>query len=223
MFSDFLNFLFPRSCVHCAAILNENENALCLSCDSKIFSMQPKVSQDILSQRNPLLNVFDNLYSLALYEKGNVVQKSIYALKYKRQGRLGYKMGVQIGEYIRDLRSDFDLIIPIPIDKKKTRVRTFNQSKEIADGIASVIAIEINHNEILYKPISTNSQSKKSRTRRWDKSAFAFKGKCIDSRLNRKILLVDDVLTTGNTLLACQQTLSELGYTNISAVTFAYA
>jgi ComF family protein len=117
---------------------------------------------------------------------------------------------------------DIDVIIPIPLSKEKMRFRGYNQSESIAQGLSAVLNIPIN-TVAVSRIKNTESQTNKNISERFEnvKDAFAVVDK--EKLLNKHVLLIDDVLTTGATLEACAREVLTIENCKISIATIAYA
>ena len=103
-----------------------------------------------------------------------------------------------------------DVIIPIPLHKKKQQIRGYNQSEWIARGITAVTGIPIDTESILRKK-NTETQTHKSILERRDNVEGIFELQRPEALVGKHILIVDDVLTTGSTTLACASCLVKSG------------
>ena len=136
----------------------------------------------------------------------------------------GFFLGQQLGESIKDVElfHGIDYLIPIPLHPKKEHLRGYNQSYVIAQGVEDVSGIPI-INDCLYRKVFTSTQTKKSREERWNNVKDIFDVKNQERLRGKHILLIDDVLTTGATLLAAGRTLSNIENIKISVATAACA
>ncbi|MDR4988087.1 MAG: phosphoribosyltransferase family protein [Bacteroidales bacterium] len=146
--------------------------------------------------------------SLYYFQKGGKVQRVIHQFKYKGNTALGFYLGEMLG---RDLRSsgfyeDIDCILPVPLHPKRERMRGFNQSEVIARGIAASMSVPC-HPSWLIRKKATATQTRRARFSRWQNVAEVFETPSPELLVNKSVLLVDDVITTGSTLEACAQKL----------------
>mgnify|MGYP002330882819 FL=1 len=115
-----------------------------------------------------------------------------------------------------------DVIIPIPLHKKKQQIRGYNQNECIARGIAAVTGIAVCVESVVRRK-NTETQTRKSVFERWENVDGIFELNHVDSLTGKHILIVDDVLTTGATTIACASRLAEVEGTRISVLTLAMA
>ena len=113
-----------------------------------------------------------------------------------------------------------DVIIPIPLHKKKQQIRGYNQSEWIARGVSAVTGIPIDTESILRKK-NTETQTRKSVFERRDNVEGIFELQHPETLAGKHILIVDDVLTTGSTTLACASCLVDVEDIRISILTLA--
>jgi ComF family protein len=220
---DLFQLLFPNLCHACGQSLVKSEHLICLNClydlpytDFHLFSDNPVARQ--FWGRFPCAYATGMLY----FKKGGKVQQLLHSLKYRGKAELGHMLGQMLAErMMKGQCPDFDLIIAVPLHRKKEKLRGYNQSQCIAQGSSSVLGVPVVRN-ILLKKKSTSSQTKKGRFDRFEnlKQAFGISDKSMLE--NKHVLLVDDVVTTGATLEACALVLLAAGVKTISIATVAY-
>jgi ComF family protein len=156
------------------------------------------------------------------FNKGNKVQRLVHLLKYKGRKDIGIFLGEKQGHLLKysPLFNSVEMIIPVPLHKKKLMQRGYNQSEQFALGLGKSMKITVNP-YILYRTKFTETQTRKSRFKRWQNVSemFALKDPSILER--KHVLLVDDVITTGATLEACINTLSVIPGIRISIAAIA--
>lgn len=222
--TDLLQLLFPNLCNACSQPLLKTENLLCLSCrfdlpytDFHLYPDNPVAKQ--LWGRIPCVNAMAMFY----FRKGTRVQRILHSLKYKGKPELGYLLGEMLAEKIllSNPSWQIDLIIPVPLHRKREKSRGYNQSLCIAEGLGAKMQLPLSKN-VLVKTIATSSQTRKGRFSRYEnlKSAFGVQD---ESMLQGKnILLVDDVITTGATLEGCASVLYPAGIKDLSIAAVAF-
>lgn len=222
--TDFFNLLYPRLCPACNKLLKQGEKEICIPCaydlpytDFHLYPDNPLAKQ--FWGRVPLHAAMALLY----FSKGGRTQNLIHHLKYKDQPQIGLLLGRAIGLRLlqSEVYSGIDLLLPVPLHPRRERLRGYNQSDYIARGIAEALHIPVANN-ILFRNISTATQTSKSRYDRYTNLQEVFIVKQPAAILNKHVLLVDDVITTGATLEACAQAILQHHPLKISVAAAAY-
>lgn len=225
--SDFLTLIFPEFCQACERTLVAGEDLVCTHCRLKLpytnVHLQPPELNPLAIRfygKLPIKHVLAYLY----FNRAGRTQRLLHALKYRGVQEVGELLGNWYGHTLRETgyACSFELIIPVPLHPRKRRQRGFNQSDSFAKGLASALDLPWN-NQILQRTRFTSSQTHKSRPERWENVADVFR--VIDGIMvqNKKLLLVDDVITTGATLEACGLTLLQAGCAEVNVCTIAAA
>lgn len=222
---DFISLIYPKICVACGNSLWRHENVICTACDFHL----PRTSYHLLSE-NPVSRLFwgrakiHSASAYLLFHKGSRVQQMVHQLKYKGRKDIGYFLGDLFGQTLiqSPLFNDLDLIIPVPLHPRKLMKRGFNQSEEFGKGLSSSMKIPIN-NQVLIRSCNTETQTKKNRFKRWENVNHVFMVNKSHLLAGKKILLVDDVITTGATLEACINALALIPRIRISIAAIATA
>ena len=219
---DFFNLFYPALCSACGRALGTGEKHLCSVCLYRLPKTNFQVQPD-----NPVARRFwgkTNVASAAsfvFFDKGEKVQQMLHALKYQRNTELGIFLGELYGKELKEssLVAGCDAIIPVPLHKKKIRVRGYNQSDLIADGLSKAMRIPV-HKKFLVRTVATSTQTRKSRYARFEnvENVFELNGEKTDAK---HFLLVDDVITTGSTLEACAACLNQIEGVKVSVATIA--
>ena len=225
LWGDFISLFFPALCYSCGESLFKNENSICVHCQYHL----PKTNFH-LHNDNPVAKIFwgrinlNAATSFFFFNKGSRVQHLIHQLKYKGVKQIALDIGQLYGYELKDAENfnSVDLIIPVPLHKKRQRKRGYNQSAVFAEGLSLTMHTPVETN-ILFRSSSTETQTKKSRFSRWKNVENIFYIKNEQLLLNKHILLVDDVVTTGATLEACAQTLLKVQGVKVSVATIAFA
>lgn len=222
---DFINLFYPNTCFACATPLLNGETMICLPClahlpytDYHVF-LDNKVSRTFMG-RVP----FKMAASLLHFHKKGKTQALLHQLKYKNQPNLGVYLGNLAANYYDKVGffNSIDAILPIPLHPKKLAKRGYNQAAVIAQGISEVIEKPVLENTLL-RTINTSTQTKKSRFERWQNVETVFEVSQPNLLINKHLLLVDDVLTTGATIEACAVKLLAIKGVTLSMFTLAYA
>jgi ComF family protein len=225
MFREIFSLFYPSLCAACREPLLRNEVTICASC-----LMELPYTQFHLDAENPVTRLFWGrttvhfATSLCYFEKATRVQRMLHELKYRGNTSVGDFLGKELGKQI-ELSPHFgkiDLILPVPLHPKKERLRGYNQSSFIADGISHITGIEAQKSLLLRKK-NNSTQTKKSRFDRYKNVETIFTLKEPEQVYGKHVLLVDDVVTTGATLEACTETLLAQPDTRVSIATLAIA
>ena len=149
--------------------------------------------------------------SMYYYSKDGKIQQAIRALKYQGKKEVGIKLGSLFGSILRDspLYKNIELILPVPLHPLKAKNRGYNQCDQIAKGLSESMMVPW-RSEVIVRKRFTETQTKKSRNERIENVRDAFEVKDREIVKGKKVLVVDDVLTTGATLEACVNALSEI-------------
>ena len=225
LLDDFISLFFPRTCYACGNSLFQNEKIICTSCLLHL----PKTNYHKI-RKNPVSKVFwgrvnlTTATSMYFYRKGGKVQHLIHQLKYKGHKEIGTFLGQIYGSQLMDIEiyKDIDLIIPIPLHHSKLKKRGFNQAECFARGLAEAMQKKIDVKSLV-RQVATSTQTKKTRYRRWENVSDIFKVASPDNISGKKILVVDDVITTGATMEAFIQTIQTATNVEVSAVSIAFA
>ena len=218
----FADFFLPRICPSCRKKLSPSERIICSMCNSKILrpsDLKIKFEYGRKFSSNNFIKSFNSLY---IFETDKPVQFLIHELKYGKKFQIGEFLGIKISEYLKYIITGWgvELLIPIPLHPLKRAKRGFNQSYFIAKGISQKLKIPIG-NRIVRRAKSTETQTGLSLYKRKENMRGAFKIKNGRQINSLKILLVDDVITTGATLNECAKVLLRQGAKEIYAVSAA--
>lgn len=161
--------------------------------------------------------------SLYYFEKGAILQGIMQQLKYDAAPQLGHFLGKVYGEKLQGspLLADITTIVPVPLHRRKEIQRGYNQSARLAAGLSESLQLPVEP-ERLRRVKFTAAQARKKGQARWENVQDAFIAG--DGRPTG-ILLVDDVITTGATIVACAQALwaGPQPPTQITAISIAMA
>ena len=157
--------------------------------------------------------------ALFYYEGHSETANINYQLKYKGHPEIGYIMGRMVAKEFMcdDFFYGIDGIVPVPLTKDRFKARGYNQSEEIAKGISEITGLPI-YNDLVKRTVFQGSQTRKSRWERNDNVEHVFTAnKPIPARL-KHLLVVDDVVTTGATIVACSSKLVQSDDIKISVL-----
>jgi len=149
------------------------------------------------------------------------VQNALHTLKYRRNIGLGESFAAEMAKFFRTLRWSVDIFIPVPLGKKRLKERGYNQVALVARPLAYEIGVEYSA-RALWKARETRSQVGLSISKRRENVHNAYQA---DSKVvkRKSVILMDDVATTGSTILSCTDALLSAGARNVYAITIARA
>lgn len=159
------------------------------------------------------------------YQKGGHVQRLIHLLKYYDNKELAYLLGRQAGRRLVMSGSPLcmsDCLIPVPLHPRKKRRRGYNQSEWIAMGLQSVLDMPMDTSS-LRRIKKTETQTDKMIYSRWLNVKDVFAVAAAEELEGKRILLVDDVITTGATLGACVDALSVVSGVDVNVFVLSMA
>lgn len=206
---DFFSLLFPKTCCLCRRSLFDFEDQLCKICISKLpvtnYHLRPQ-NNDLVVKLMGLTRPNLVMAFLRFTKKGDS-QKILHQLKYKNKPEIGVELGRIYGNLLKEagFKKEWDQITPVPLHSLKQKRRGYNQSEQFANGIGEAMDIPVKIS--LKRCLFTETQTRKSRMERIENVEDVFEldeGHIVE---NQRILLVDDVITTGATLSTCANVL----------------
>lgn len=222
--SDFIHLFFPHICLACGTDVLATHQQLCLKCLSQLpstgFFNQPgnPVEQKFYG-RIPVRNAGAAYF----FTKDSTLENLIYQLKYRGNKNIGHYLGKLMGQAIVETErfNNIDVIVPLPLNKKRQRKRGYNQATVLAKGITSVWEKPIAEHAVK-RNVYTETQTQKGRITRWENMANVFGVAQAELIENKHVLLIDDVVTTGASLEACALEILKVPGTTVSIATLAY-
>lgn len=204
-----LDLFYPRFCLGCDQLLSgEAKPFLCLACSDDL----PFTNYHELSE-NPVTDRFAGRLPLffggafLIYKNDSITQRMIASFKYYQRPDIAEGLGVLYGQQLKsvDALTDLDFIIPVPLHPKRQSERGYNQAEMIGRGLEQSLKISC-ITSALKRNTFEASQTKKSKDERFQNVSNVFSAGKVNLN-KKKVLLVDDVLTTGATLEACAEAL----------------
>ena len=165
---DLVSLLFPDLCIICRKLLIQNEKHICIGCLFELpgtnYGAHP--GNPILNQLEGIAS-FENAISLYYYSKSSILKKPIHDLKYHGKMKIGIKFGELLGDMLKNTPPFCyaTMLVPVPLHPEKLKNRGYNQSKLIADGVASKLNVPVNE-ELLIRIKNSESQPHKNK---WDR------------------------------------------------------
>lgn len=204
---DVAALLFPPRCPVCGEPLERGERTVCTLCrtTAPLTGFWREADNPVVRKFWGLLPV-ERASAFLYFVHGSGWRRLIHDFKYRGAWRTARDMGVWYGRCLSEsgLYDDIELIVPMPLHPLKRCRRGYNQSEYIAEGIASQLGVAVDRRSVRRRRY-TQSQAGKSRRERSHNVEGAFAVRRPERLSGRHVLLVDDVLTTGNTLLSCAE------------------
>lgn len=212
------DLISPRLCIHCGQFLSKDTLFLCSEC----LQNEPYLTEEDLaatsSDHFPDGSV-KKIFSPADFTHDSSLRNAVLTLKYKDGFRIGKYLGQLIAQKLRDsiIQAKIDLIVPVPLHRSRLIERGYNQAELIAYGLSSETGIDISTKVIKRVHFAHRQVASGSRDERFKNMQGAFK--VVDTALaaERKILLVDDVITIGATIRAAANSLRAEGAAEVYA------
>lgn len=206
-----INLIFPNVCGICDNICRES---LCKKCEIKLNNIvQNKI--DKYTDKN-----FEKHLYIFKYE--GTIKEKLINFKFNEKPYI-YKTFVKFliknKKICRFLKS-YDIIIPVPIHYKRKVVRGYNQSALIAKSLANKLNI-IHEEKVLLKRVNNKPQSTKNKESRKENVIGVYYTKNEYKIIGKKILLLDDIYTTGSTVNECCRILKTAGARKVDVITIA--
>jgi ComF family protein len=223
IWKDFLDLIFPRNCPQCGRSLFDFEPCLCTICQGSLpvanFHLRPYDNE--LSAKIRGLTQVNRVMAFLRFSKKGKSQKLLHQLKYKNKPEIGEEMGRLYGLLLAQngYLGEWDMIVPVPLHSLKQKRRGFNQSEKFAVGLVKSLDVKLEN--LLERKKFTETQTKKSRLERLENVEEVFELRNGENISGLRILLVDDVITTGATLCACANVLLANGAKHVDLATIA--
>lgn len=219
--------LLAPSCAVCSILLDEPlSGCVCESCWRSVLPITPPVC-DRCGDPMPRADSHCSNCSLesaitrarAIGEYEGTLREIIHALKYSRRISLARPLAEQMRQRGRELLDEAECVVPVPLHWRREYQRGFNQAREIARHLGPPVL------DALVRRRATRAQVELAADRRRANVAGAFRVRrrwlCAPRIQGRKLLLVDDVSTTGATLESCAAVLKAFGASDVYALTAA--
>ncbi|MBK7432727.1 MAG: ComF family protein [Chitinophagaceae bacterium] len=225
LWSATLHLFYPHLCQGCGSDLLQNKDLLCTRCIHEL-----PLTGFATWAGNPVEKYFwgripvQAAHSQFYFTKDTLIQHLIHQLKYKSNKAIGRLLGEMMAEslLLSGRFPSIDYLVPLPLFPEKEHRRGYNQAAVICEGMSVVMQVPVN-NDLVVRRRSTETQTRKHRTERWQNVESSFALSRNDPSDGKHILLVDDVVTTGATLEACGRIILNEPGNRLSIATLAHA
>lgn len=229
-----VSLLYPPTCTICREHVRAGEY-LCTGCEAKIVRIMPplceKCSEPFQGSINTAFSCANCAHrsihfetAVAAYRGRGIVRDVIHEFKYNRQIHLRHLVARWLREALDDERvrdQEFDVIVPVPLHAARQRERGFNQAGLLAELLSGQTSISCRR--LLKRVRYTTTQTALDRSERMENLHNAFRLRKNADVRGLRVLLIDDVLTTGSTLSECARVLKGAGAKSVHAATAARA
>lgn len=199
-----LDWVFPRTCRVCGQTLTAGEELLCLGCLAELPRTElHRIDFNTIHQRVGGTQLIDTATGWFYYYSDSPYASLIREAKYDDRPATGYRLGKLFG---RELAAEgfggrFDVLLPVPLYRNKLIKRGYNQSEEIARGLAEELRCEVGDNLTALRAHST--QTRRSSFERYENVRGTYGVKHGEELAGLRVAIVDDIVTTGSTILDC--------------------
>lgn len=216
------DLLFPSCCPVCGRHLVRGERHVCLSCLADMPRLRfagGRIGEvDDLFLGSP---VVDRAVAMFRYSRNSPYAEIIKHVKYRNMPQVAESLSRQFAGELAEAGffEGMDCIVPVPLHKDKQKRRGYNQSRFIADGLAAVSGLPVTECLCAVRPHATQTARSAEERHRNVSGVFRACGEVS----GRRIVLVDDVITTGATLTACCDELVRRGAVSVRIMSLAFA
>ena len=223
---DIFHLFVPRRCPACGGYLIEGERTFCTLCRTNApLTTHPTEAHNHLLEhlRNEI--PVERAAALIAFPKGSGWRKAVHEFKYAGSWRIAMECGEWLGEALAEggLFYGVDVVVPVPLHRRKLLRRGYNQAEYIAEGVGRALERPCSVGNLV-RHTNNPSQALKHTDERWENVEGIFTILHPEEFEGKHILLVDDVITSGATIGSCaREILRTAPNAKISIATFATA
>ncbi len=206
-----LEYIFLPCCGICGKL---GEGYLCKECGKLLEKYM--INDNLQFKRN------ESIEKMHILKYEDIIRKAIIQYKFNDKSYL-YKTFCEIivkNKKALDFIKSYDIIIPVPIHKKRMRKRGYNQCELISKRISKIVGISM-YTDVLIKTKNNVPQSTLNKKSRMMNAKNVYKIHNLDKIQNKKVLVFDDIYTTGSTVCACVEELKKASPSKIGILTLA--
>lgn len=218
------HLFYPSICFGCKKNEIDANEWLCFQClralpYTDFENTRNNPVEQLFWGRTPIEFACSSFY----YVENTPIQHLIHEVKYKERQQLGRWLGQMMGRQLQRIFQLYqvDMMLPMPLHPKKQQQRGYNQATLLCEGIHEITNCDFAE-QLLVRNTYTQTQTKKTRIERWDNVSEVFAINKSEQLINKHIVLVDDVITTGASTEACATTLLNYGASNVSICSLAF-
>ena len=211
------SLFYPRCCPMCGVYVGENAvpGRLCEDCMHELprteqaEKRQNETETALAGKTSDIVAAMKSMHlqraaAFLFFEKDHPIQDVIHQMKYKDQPQIGYELGREAAMDMQyaDFFDSIDVIVPMPLHPRRMNERGYNQSEYIAKGISTVTGIPVDTTHVT-RIRNTPKQALQRGEERKTNVANAFAVNHPEQMYHKHILVVDDLITTGETVRSC--------------------
>jgi ComF family protein len=226
------SLFYPAHCVNCEVPLDEH-GYLCTACGDSAWRIKPPFCavcsqpfEGAIGGQFSCVNCSERRFhfdcAVSAYRSRGVVRELIHRFKYNQELYLRHPLAEWLAGSLDDPRiasRPFDFFVPVPLHPVRLREREFNQSRVLAEMLSAKTGAPVL--DCLRRVRQTRTQTRFDRAERMENLLNAFEARMLPAVQDQRLLLVDDVLTTGSTVAECARVLIEAGAASVRVITVA--
>ena len=218
-----LDLLFPLRCIECG----KEGSLICAACYNRLPWILPPVCPfcgvgkplDTPCNNCPGFETcIDGIRSPFRFE--GTIRSAVHQLKYRNLRAIAIPLATMMADFAKENELPYDIIIPVPLHRKRLRERGYNQSELLAKEFGKLIAVQIEKDCLIrHRHTPAQAIAKSIQERHYNLAeAFLCNDECVRGK---NVLLIDDVATSGATLDACAKALKSAGAVSVWGLTVA--
>jgi ComF family protein len=223
-----LSFFLPRSCLNCSEHIGSKygdellQHYLCENCARIVHSLSIPTPDDHFDKLHRFESLGAEVNISGAYnfsEAGGIAQTLVHHAKYNSMMKLAISLGELAAERLPSDLVNYDYIIPIPLHRTRFAERGYNQAEKIGEGLSTYFSVPLAKRSLLRRIKPTPSQTGLNIDEREDnvRDAFAL-SKEANLIKDKRVILLDDVMTTGATLASAAYELDQAEPSEIAVV-----
>ena len=223
--STVVDLLFPKRCVGCDA----EGDFICQSCLEDLPRLEPPYCFLCARPGSLKLGLCPHCRDRPLeiagirspYRMEGAIREAVHALKYRNVRALAPTLGQLLADFMEAVSMPADIIVPVPLHPKRERSRGYNQSLLLAKEVSGWSGVPLAAGALRRERWAVSQASSHDEDQRWANVQGAFRAEPDDMVRGKRVVVIDDVCTTGATLEACSIALKQAGATSVWGLTLA--
>ena len=213
------DLVFPDLCPGCDEQEKWADSQFCLFCISDLPYISENEAQKALIGKDDFFGKETEIYSLFYYQSTGIVRNLLHKIKYNHRRQLASELGYLLGQKLRIEITKNTILVPVPIHRKRLIQRGYNQAGELATGLTR--CLKAAKTKIIVKTKHTHTFTQQSKRQRVSQHDDIYENNGNFPPETDKIILVDDVITTGTTMRLCTQAIRTIWKGPIAYVSLA--